>query len=87
MTKHTPGPWVAEPGGGRGAWIMGANREWTALACGDTDESANANARLIAAAPELLEALKVAQIWLDLDGRYDMRGINAAIEKATGEAP
>ena len=32
----------------------------------------------------LLEALKMAQMWLDWDGRYDMQGINAAIRKATG---
>ena len=43
-----------------------------------------ANARLIAAAPDLLEMLKVAQLWLEVDGRYDMQGINAAIAKAEG---
>lgn len=48
------------------------------------DEIDRANARLIAAAPDLLEALKMAQMWLDWDGRYDMQGINAAIRKATG---
>lgn len=35
------------------------------------------------AAPDLLAMLKVAQLWLDVDGRYDMQGINAAIAKAT----
>ena len=49
-------------------------------------EEARANARLIAAAPELLENLKLAQIWLDCDGRFDMRGINAAIAKAEGRS-
>ena len=49
------------------------------------DELRNiANARLIAAAPELLEALEMAQLWLDYDGRYDMQKINAAIAKAKG---
>ena len=48
------------------------------------DEIDRANARLIAAAPDLPEALKMAQMWLDWDGRYDMQGINAAIRKATG---
>lgn len=44
----------------------------------------DANARLIVAAPDLLQMLKVAQLWLDVDGRYDMQGINAAISKAEG---
>lgn len=38
--------------------------------------------RILAAAPDLLAMLKVAQLWLDVDGRYDMQGINAAISKA-----
>ena len=37
-------------------------------------------------ADDLLEALKMAQMWLEWDGRYDMQGINAAIRKATGDA-
>jgi hypothetical protein len=41
---------------------------------------------LIAAAPDLLAMLKVAQLWLDVDGRFDMQGINAAIAKAEGGA-
>ncbi len=50
------------------------------------DENAQANGNLIAAAPDLLQMLKVAQFWLDIDGRYDMQGINAAIAKAEGRA-
>lgn len=42
------------------------------------------DAKLIAAAPDLLAMLKVAQLWLDVDGRFDMQGINAAIAKAEG---
>lgn len=38
-------------------------------------------------ADNLLEMLKVAQLWLDVDGRFDMQGINQAIAAATGEAP
>jgi len=41
-------------------------------------------ASLFAAAPEMYEALKMAQIWLDADGQFDMRAINAAIAKAEG---
>ena len=47
--KHTPGPWTAETDNvynydGRIAKV-----------CGDTDQQAEANARLIASAPALLE--------------------------------
>lgn len=59
--KHTPGPWAAEPMTGRGAWIKAENGTWTALSCGDTDLEAEANARLIAAAPELLAAVKALE--------------------------
>lgn len=65
-TKHTPGPWRVEQDGNMnpnltfricGPWIhrkSSARQPYHALA--DTE----ANARLIAAAPELLEALKLA---------------------------
>lgn len=56
--QATPGPWVAEPHAGRGAWVSGSNGEWSALACGNTDATADANARLIAAAPDLLAIMK-----------------------------
>lgn len=59
--KCTPGPWTAEPGGGRGAWVKGANGEWAALACGDSDERAAHNAAAIATLPELYEALERAE--------------------------
>lgn len=58
--------WIVEPNARRGAWIMNSESgEWTALACGDTDKSAAQHARLIAAAPELLEALTQALGVLD----------------------
>lgn len=45
-----------------------------------------ANANLLAAAPELYAALEMAKLWLDVDGRFDMQGINAALAKARGQA-
>lgn len=92
--KHTPGPWfleqtdsalwigVEKAAGGKVGDVI------TSLEYGSDynpwhNEVALANARLIAAAPDLLAMLKVAQLWLDIDGRYDMQGINAAIAKAT----
>jgi hypothetical protein len=60
--------------------------ECIAEAYASTPEVAYYRARLIAAAPELLAALKVAHLWLDVDGRYDMQGINAALAKAEGRS-
>ena len=57
LTDFTPGPWSAEPGAKRGAWISGTTGEWSALACGDSDESAARNAVLIAAAPALRDTV------------------------------
>ena len=63
-------------------------------ACGPTEEPSQqqANARLIAAAPELLAALAdcVAVMQKDLNGlaviQPELRGALAAIAKATGES-
>ena len=63
MAKHTPGPWnVKEIETG---WIIGPDRIERAgyiadvhkHTIPDTDDTARANARLIAAAPDLYEAL------------------------------
>ena len=66
MSKHTPGPWsfYTEPQP-NGCPIVGAKGLMIAqlahsINYNDQAETAIANARLIAAAPELLEALKTA---------------------------
>lgn len=99
MSAHTPGPWLITDSGtfvyalnGRGS-----NRFWLSVSAAGPDHATQAereaNARLIAAAPELLEAL---QWYVDNDGTnigqpgnepYEA-GLNrarAAIAKATGE--
>lgn len=60
MTKHSPGPWVINP---NRTWIK--SQDWNVArvrTLRDTDpeviELAEANGRLISAAPEMLEALK-----------------------------
>ena len=63
-TPHTPGPWSITCNRVHGAVDSGAN---TGIAdmlgnCGVT-ATVNANARLIAAAPELLEALEALLTW------------------------
>ena len=89
MTKHTPGPWH---------WSRDTmeNRCDITLDSEDTGYSIlycckkprEPNARLIAAAPDLLEALEAAlrKIEWILPVEWDvMRQINAAIAKAKGE--
>ena len=98
-TKHTPGPWnahsikksAAPPYTPVSATTLIAQVYSTAF--GDHEQS-EANARLIAAAPDLLEAVKrllpdvlwVADYWAnDPDKDGDIVFARAAIAKATGE--
>lgn len=67
-----------------GDMLSGAMRRGGGSFSQDDCTTQFANARLIAAAPDLLAMLKVAQLWLEVDGRFDMQGINAAIAKAEG---
>jgi hypothetical protein len=60
-SKHTPGPWEIRSGNGLSFLIWPQGRP-TAIAVvpGKAGTSAEANARLLAAAPDLLAACKVA---------------------------
>lgn len=98
MSKHTPGPWrfteIDSPSGGKQHAIVG-------IPFGDVvavtsypfhgREAMEANARLIAAAPDLLEALQWAleQIEpdLDLDHQDAMTLARIAVAQATGTQP
>ena len=88
VTKHTPGPWTAEPPSEReyrrcwSIWPTDASGHVAHITQSSRDES---NARLIAAAPELLDALRLV---LAHDGALtgaDWTAIRAAIAKAEGE--
>ena len=78
MNKHTPGPWVRDDGGGLKGDVRAASGKWIALCWGignaknpyreEYKAVCDANARLIAAAPELLEALEQTQIFLEMLG-------------------
>ena len=87
MSKHTPGPWVASPvynfsdslvgyirtqkeGGGE---LIAQTRGWVK---NSTHDEVTANARLIAAAPKMLKALKS----LDMTCANDL--VNEAIAAA-----
>lgn len=57
MSKHTPGPWEvhSEP---QGTWIMPPDPSGEPIAKMTRWSAVEADARLIAAAPDLLEALR-----------------------------
>lgn len=64
-TKHTPGPWtVSDNHGKRYIEPVGDNAP-VAMICRGHDDAYSANANLIAAAPELLEALEDCQTALE----------------------
>lgn len=111
MTQHTPGPWVISdaqiaPGGIVGRYIAHKDGGMIAealLNCRVTrDADMEANARLIAAAPDLLAALRIAADFMsiasdwnideaeingEMKSTYDwLEVVQAAIAKATGSA-
>lgn len=99
MNNHTPGPWKAveantDYSGTFNRILSISDAEIApARAYGDTEEQRHANARLIAAAPDLLDACKniVAACELTEDAYYDaidtaMNIARAAIAKAEGTA-
>lgn len=72
--KHTPGPWALESetrSGGTERYVTTADGArtimWTpgAAYSVDSDAELDANARLIASAPTILEALEDAARWID----------------------
>lgn len=87
MNKQTPGPWEFDYSTW-GYWFIehhqgGEAYTLTKLDCGEAD------ARLIAAAPVLLDALKRAEIALEGysgDESSELANIRAAIRCATGDA-
>lgn len=105
MSKYTPGPWRHEIDGPAtndmrhavlsehtGLWIAATYRSGTRAENDtslDADQEAKANAKLIAAAPELLEALRsmlrlVRRNAPELSGKV-LGDAEAAIEKAGAE--
>lgn len=83
MSKHTPGPWQVVSGG---ISVDGADGS---LICSMTEYKKptprqQANARLIAAAPELLEAVKAIAECCDED--YHVRGDSSRLVEIRGIA-
>ena len=89
-TKHTPGPWRTKREGFSTVYVearIDGGLIQEVAACGPTEaglEQQEANARLIAAAPELLEALGLIAN-TGMDARQCMLTASAAIARATGE--
>jgi hypothetical protein len=92
-TKHTPGPWEVEGLAWRGKTVLNIRAALRFEICRMTDSNGlaasfseqRANAALIAAAPELLEACKQSIITLDpMDNDHVelYRVLRAAIAKA-----
>lgn len=106
--QHTPGPWRARPNGGYGQGPINAVFTAESELCGGllasldtepTNPNMEADARLIAAAPELLDALEKLLGLFDSGIRSEYEGTSmletllaegdfarAAIAKATGGA-
>ena len=99
---HLRGPWVYAPASEEGSAVVSPPTDddsvkvwWTAIIdCAD-DDVANDIARLIAAAPDLLAALKLLLREVELSGNADAKdygwpaavsATRAAINRATGDA-
>lgn len=92
QTQHTPGPWVASGGVIQPSVSLPDGSVWTELrpsrydkeSWGDFRLRSRANTRLIAAAPELLEALQIAVEQGEFQPRVKEILI-VAIARATGK--
>jgi hypothetical protein len=101
-TKHTPGPWYVGSGTyeGRNIYSVASVTDdegftYQPIVASVEDDGIkcwSANARLIAAAPDLLRYLKEArrtlEMWKDVAPAVSLcADIDAAIARATGEQP
>ncbi len=99
MSKHTPGPWVTNTAGSAKAgqtfkiteiYIYAPDTQDDTAICADvidpiTQEPSEANARLISAAPELLDALQAFVNHGTCYSADEMQKAKEAIAKATGD--
>mgnify|MGYP001617764458 CR=1 FL=1 len=88
--QHTPGPWTVEPE--PDGWSVTTNVYFLATVYfgheGPKDTEASANARLIAAAPDLLAALQNVVRCIEAEGcnHVAIEGAHAVIAKAEASA-
>ena len=83
MAEHTAGPWTVHKG--QSCYHVISQGSVFSTGCISFDGNGLANAHLIAAAPELLAALKIAEELLERNG-VTRPEIAAAIAKAEGRA-
>ena len=92
MSTHTPAPWLVVEGkpfvyalnaNGFNRWSLNIQADWRA--CPEAELMANAH--LIAAAPDLLAALREATEIIESEGPGLYATGRAAIDKATGGTP
>jgi hypothetical protein len=87
-TTHTQGPWATYVDSAHDGWIVCA--DGNLIACAVRNENMQANAKLIAAAPDLLSALENLTVLfdrMDRSGATNKAAYNdaiAAIAKAKG---
>jgi hypothetical protein len=91
-TQHTPGPWASNSADSFELGVYGSGYRIAKMTGGEINRDI-ANARLIAAAPDLLEALQGMLLGFSLTQNPDAYPSNApcnkaraAIAKATGAA-
>lgn len=89
--KHTPGPWEWEFIGTMGNWALLApnappNHSVHVIGQPPPDTPPSPNMRLVAAAPELLEAVKSLLIHPAIQGTHYERHLREVLAKA-GEKP
>ena len=84
--ERTPGPWLAEKNEPYGWYIIGGDD----IVCELSDNERNQdkpNAHLIAAAPEMLEALKASlKYWWGGDDALNLYQVETMVEKAVKKA-
>lgn len=87
--KHTPGPWVANKTPGGMIFVYTENLARPICGTGVAgDPTVQANARLIAAAPDLLAACqRIVALNGDKSILVEVKDCVAAIEKACGTTP
>lgn len=90
--KWTPGPWVVKDESysnhccfSHSIGLVTGDGKYDFDNVCEVISQEDADAHLIAAAPDLYDSLDMARVWLEFDGRCDMQVINAALAKARGE--